>query len=281
MKGINRYINEKLVIGKNIIHNKKYFVPQSMEELNEYAKNKIIEGNYTGTQKNPIDLSYIDFTEIGNLPNNNNNLDYFLQDVVDGNSYEKIQYLNMKNCKFGKMKSISYFFSDLINLQEVNISNWDLGQVQFIKGLFSDNKKLTKIYGIENLNIGNISGIATMFKNCISLTELDLSNWNTENITTFGAMFSGCENLKTIGDISSWNTNKVRWMKYMFRGCENLNNIPGIENLKFPNCENCSRMFMDCANMNFELNLSNWNLPSDVEWDDMFLNSNIKWYRKV
>lgn len=279
MKGINRYINEKLVIGKNIIH-KKYFVPKSMEELNEYVKNKIIEGNYTGTPKNPIDLSYIDFTEISNLPNHDTYLEYFLQDV-DYNSCNEIQYLNMKNCKFGKMKSISFFFSDLSNLQEVNILNWDLGQVTFIKGLFCNNPKLTKVYGIENLNIGNVHGISSMFRNCISLTELDLSSWNTENINTFGAMFSGCKNLKTIGDISSWNTNKVRWMKSMFKGCKNLNNIPGIENLKLPNCENCSRMFIDCTNMDFELNLSNWNLPSDVEWDDMFLNSNIKWYRKV
>ena len=35
-----------------------------------------------------------------------------------------------------------------------------------------------------------------MFYDCKSLTNLDLSNFNTQNVTNMGEMFSGCNSLK-------------------------------------------------------------------------------------
>ena len=38
----------------------------------------------------------------------------------------------------------------------------------------------------------------SMFDNCSALTSLDLSGWNTSNVTDMGYMFRGCSALKTI-----------------------------------------------------------------------------------
>ena len=37
-----------------------------------------------------------------------------------------------------------------------------------------------------------------MFQNCSSLETLDLSGWNTINVTNIDGMFSGCSSLRTI-----------------------------------------------------------------------------------
>ena len=61
-----------------------------------------------------------------------------------------------------------------------------------------------------------------MFWGCSSLKELNLSNFNTNNVTIMGYMFSGCSSLKEL-NLSNFNTNtnKVTFMGYMFSGCSN------------------------------------------------------------
>ena len=40
--------------------------------------------------------------------------------------------------------------------------------------------------------------MASMFGTCSALTSLDVSGWNTSNVTNMNSMFSGCSALKTI-----------------------------------------------------------------------------------
>ena len=47
-----------------------------------------------------------------------------------------------------------------------------------------------------------------MFYACTSLINLDISNFNTQNITDMGGMFNGCESLNTI-DVSHFNTHML------------------------------------------------------------------------
>ena len=48
-----------------------------------------------------------------------------------------------------------------------------------------------------------------MFLNCTSLGYLDLSNFNTSNVTNMEDMFNGCYKLKKINGINKFNTEKV------------------------------------------------------------------------
>ena len=61
-----------------------------------------------------------------------------------------------------------------------------------------------------------------MFAGCQSLTNLDLSNFDTSNVITMSSMFAGCKNLKTIYTGDGWNTSKVKRSKEMFANCPNL-----------------------------------------------------------
>ena len=47
-----------------------------------------------------------------------------------------------------------------------------------------------------------------MFYNCNKLTKLDISNFNTNNVTNLSHLFYNCYSLISI-DLSNFNTNKV------------------------------------------------------------------------
>ena len=57
-----------------------------------------------------------------------------------------------------------------------------------------------------------------MFWRCSSLKELNLSNFNTNNVTDMGCMFYGCSSLKDL-NLSNFNTNNVMYMEDMLNGC--------------------------------------------------------------
>ena len=50
----------------------------------------------------------------------------------------------------------------------------------------------------------------------MSYKNLNVSNWNTENVTDMANMFFGCKGPGII-DVSSWNVSKVTSFKQMFQ----------------------------------------------------------------
>ena len=70
-----------------------------------------------------------------------------------------------------------------------------------------------------------------MFSDCSSLTNINLSNFNTQNVTNMSCMFSNCSSLTNI-NLSNFNTQNVTNMIYMFSGCSSLTNINIITNDK-------------------------------------------------
>ena len=60
-----------------------------------------------------------------------------------------------------------------------------------------------------------------MFFKCSSLKELNISNFNTNNVTYICGMFKECSSLKEL-NISNFNTSNVTDMKGMFQGCPYL-----------------------------------------------------------
>ena len=59
--------------------------------------------------------------------------------------------------------------------------------------------------------------MSNMFFDCSSLTSLNLSNFNTNNVRDMGYMLSKCSSLTTL-NLSNFNTNNVKDMTEMFSG---------------------------------------------------------------
>ena len=60
-----------------------------------------------------------------------------------------------------------------------------------------------------------------MFKDCSLLQKLDVSNFNTSNVTNMDEMFSGCKLFEEL-NVFNFNTNEVTSMQSMFKDCKNL-----------------------------------------------------------
>ena len=61
-----------------------------------------------------------------------------------------------------------------------------------------------------------------MFEDCSKVTSLNLSNFNTTNVTNMAGVFKGCSNLKTIYVGENWDTTNVTSSTNMFSGCTSL-----------------------------------------------------------
>jgi surface protein len=63
-----------------------------------------------------------------------------------------------------------------------------------------------------------------MFYECQKLQNLDLSSFNTQNVTDMSHMFYYCYNLKNL-NLLSFNTQKVEYMDNMFYNCFYLQSL--------------------------------------------------------
>ena len=76
---------------------------------------------------------------------------------------------------------------------------------------------------LSNFNTSNVTDMQEMFTNCDSLQSLNLSNFNTSKVTNMVGIFEGCDSLQTL-DISGWDLTNAS-NRGMFVGCKRLNTI--------------------------------------------------------
>ena len=120
---------------------------------------------------------------------------------------------NLNNCQS--------MFLDLINIIEIDLSNFDPSSVSTMREMFSGCTQLAKITIGNNFNSLTVNSVYKMFYNCALLKSIDLSNFDTSNIITMNNMFYGCSSLISL-DLSNFNTNLVTKMDRMFKGCTSL-----------------------------------------------------------
>ena len=73
-----------------------------------------------------------------------------------------------------------------------------------------------------------------MFYGCSNIKELNLKNFNTNNVVDMSGMFSGCKNLVNL-NVSNFSVNKNTDVKWMFSHCtDDLKISIKIQNKKIP-----------------------------------------------
>ena len=112
-----------------------------------------------------------------------------------------------------------------------------------------------------------LKSLCNMFFSCESLTNIDLSNFNSSNIITMSFMFYYCKSLVSI-NISSFNTQKVTNMEYMFSKCKSLIKLD-LSNFNTKKVINMGNMFNDCDSLKI-LDLNNFNTQNVTNMKGMF-----------
>lgn len=98
-----------------------------------------------------------------------------------------------------------------------------------------------------------------LFSSCQSLESLDLSGFNTENVSSMVSMFSQCSSLRSL-DLSSFNTSKVIDMNLMFYMCTDLESID-LSSFDTENLQQMAHMFYSCTKLEM-LDLSSFATPN-------------------
>lgn len=113
-----------------------------------------------------------------------------------------------------------------------------------------------------------------MFSECISLTELDLSLFDTSLVTNMSNMFYGCSSLKTI-NLKNFNTEKTILMDAMFYSCESLIELD-LSSFNTKTVISMENMFGGCSSL-ISLNLYSFdtrNVENMGLWPGYFLHVN-------
>ncbi len=113
----------------------------------------------------------------------------------------------------------------------------------------------------RKMTLGNTA--AGLFMNCQKITKIDLSGFDTRDVTSMENMFKDCKELIFIqlGELVDnyyhvFNTDKVTTMEGMFSGCEKygtvgLTNQVRLQDLKTDNLTSVREMFKDCKNLRY------------------------------
>lgn len=134
--------------------------------------------------------------------------------------------------------------------------------------MFHDYEELTQL-NLSNFNTSQITDMSGMFRKCEALTELDLSNFDTSQVIDMSHMFEYCESLTQI-DLSNFDTSQVTNMSSMFYCCEVITKL-NLSNFDTSQVINMSYMFEYCESLT-QLDLSNFNTSKVTDMRDMFYN---------
>ena len=134
---------------------------------------------------------------------------------------------------------------------------------------FADFANCEFVSGLEYIKMDDVKNISGLFKNNKELISLDVSSFNTSNVTTMSEVFYGCSKLDTLY-LSNWDTGKVLDMRSMFEGMKELNNI-NVENGFGRSAKYMSYMFAGCSSLE-TLNLSNIDTSNVKDMSYMFAN---------
>ena len=110
------------------------------------------------------------------------------------------------------------------------VINDDISGIQAFEStayLFAGLYKLTEIEGIDKIDTSNVVDMQHMFDGCQSLTNLDLSSFNTTCVENMNSMFLDCQKLESL-DVSSFDPEMVEnefTCVDMFKNCSSLTEI--------------------------------------------------------
>ena len=98
---------------------------------------------------------------------------------------------------------------------------------------------------VTHFNTANVTDMSYMFSSCSSLTSLDVTHFNTANVTNMSTMFNNCSKLTSL-DVTHFNTAKVTNMYSMFAYCVTLTSLY-LTNFNTEKVTSMANMFSNCA----------------------------------
>jgi len=187
------------------------------------------------------------------------------------NKYEEKDYINeneIRQCEI-KINDISIPFSYKYKFTKYgkNIIKYTFKNLLTRTDLLFEDCNSLSYIDLSHFNSKNVTNVYGMFLNCTSLTNINFTNFNTQNVKIFRSMFDSCTALTDI-NLTSFNTKNAVNMRSMFGGCSSLQCID-LSNFNTENVIDMSGLFSSCTNLEIII-LSNLNTKNVTDMSYMF-----------
>lgn len=206
--------------------------------------------------------------------------------------YTYIDKIDANNLDVSNVTDGSYMFYSCANSTEINVSQWNTSKIKYFDKMFSNCQSLAFLdvnnwdmisgcslnsmfsySGITDIDLSkwdtsNISNLSNLLFNCTKLKQIDLHTWNTKSVSTCYWLFRGCSSLEFI-NIDGWNTCNVYDMDRMFGECPKLITIKGLNKLNTRNVQFTRLMFIADHSLT-TLDLSSFNTQNCIDTSQMF-----------
>ena len=139
----------------------------------------------------------------------------------------KLTSLNVSSFNTSNVKRMDAMFYGCSGLTSLDVSNFNTSNVvRMTRTVDTVLDYYTGYSSGEEVQIPESNKLIRfgMFAQCSSLTSLDLSSFNTSQVTDMRGLFEGCKKLTSL-NVSSFNTSNVKYMDGMFKDCSSLTSL--------------------------------------------------------
>lgn len=125
-----------------------------------------------------------------------------------------IRSVDFNKFNTSKITNMTYMFWGA-GFENLDLQNFNTSNVTSLYGMFNGTSNLRTL-NVGNFDTGKVNSMDYLFYGS-GIVELDLSGWNTSNVTSMIQMFYNCRNLDSV-NVTSFDTTKVTSMYEMFSG---------------------------------------------------------------
>ena len=177
----------------------------------------------------------------------------------------KIEHLDYLNTS--EVENMGSMFSKCTSLETLDLSSFNTEKVTNMFEMFVGSTNLRTINLPKGFIGSNVTDLNGMFRDCASLTELDLSGSNAEKVKDMGNMFNGCVALSNL-NLSGFKTGSLTDMRYLFSLCQSLESLD-LSGFNTENVSSMVLMFSQCSSLR-SLDLSSFNTSKVIDMNLMF-----------
>ena len=134
----------------------------------------------------------------------------------------------------------------------------------FLCDIKGNKNNITLVFNENNI----VNSCEKMFKDLSNITKIDLSNFNSSEVTNMAYMFSGCSNLETI-NFENLNTSKVKNMEFFLDSCQKLESVD-VSSFDTSSVTNMRYMFSSLLSLKFLALSNNFNTSEVEDMSGMF-----------
>ena len=167
------------------------------------------------------------------------------------NGCKQLQSVDFNGWDLSRSGNVISMFESCTNLTSINFDGctWSTSAAKY-NYTFKDCKSLTSL-DLHKWDTSKVTAMAGLFHGCSSLETLNINGWDTSKVIAFNATFQGCSSLSTPSQaniLANLDTQKAVNMTDMFNGCTSINNID-LRHLDFSSCETMAAMFTGCSSL--------------------------------